>query len=114
MCRLGYVLGPFLGILGLIVNKGVRVEISVECGWSPVHARRTLVKDQVSRLHRDVVVVARVVVDHQRPVFLDVLNRTKVSVGAEARRVRGGRGGGGALTPLAKERQNAADDSTRV
>lgn len=37
------VLGPLFGVLGLVVDECVCVELAVECGRSTVHARRALV-----------------------------------------------------------------------
>lgn len=64
---------PLFGVLGFVVHEGVGVVLSVEGRRPTVHARGALVQHQVSWLHGDVVVVSRVVVDHQRPVLLDIL-----------------------------------------
>lgn len=68
-------LGPLIVVLGFVVHEGVRVEVTLERGRPAVHARGALVQHQVPRLHGDVVVVAGVVVDHQRPVFFHVLHQ---------------------------------------
>lgn len=79
-------LGPLVRVHRSVVDEGVGVKSPAKGGRSPVHTRGALVEHHVPRLHSDVVVVPCMIINHQRPVFLDVLETHAVSQKGNARR----------------------------